>query len=126
VRDLIDLLRQGRPPDWSALDRQLLDYVRQLSVIVERPEVGSAVSAKLVDPQPVMETSEAQSAHVGPQRFKGGKMVFFDDRMELCGVDISTGPSSEHDRNALNILSWRLQRGTFRPCTSLKLAPLVG
>jgi biotin operon repressor len=39
------------------------------------------------------------------QRFGGGEMVFFPDRVELCGVDICRGPRSETRRQFLELLS---------------------
>lgn len=59
-------------------------------------------------------------------KFAGGEMVFFQDRVELCGVDVTAGRTSRQDCKALNELRRRLPNGAFWPCTSRRLAAVLG
>jgi hypothetical protein len=60
-----------------------------------------------------------------PKSFTGGAMVFFADRVELCGVDICSGPRSIRRRAVLDLL--RLRRGdSFVAYSGEKLAMKAG
>ncbi|MEQ8790066.1 MAG: hypothetical protein RIC55_27465 [Pirellulaceae bacterium] len=48
-----------------------------------------------------------------PQPFAGGEMVFHADRVELCGVDVCSGPRSSSRRIVLELLSQKRNDGTF-------------
>ncbi len=56
-------------------------------------------------------TGEFVSRQLEP--FRGGQIVFFKDCVELCGVDICSGPRSQTKRVVLELLSSRRQDGTF-------------
>ncbi len=60
-----------------------------------------------------------------PRPFTGGGMVFFADRVELCGVDICSGPRSSRRRAVLDLLRLR-QRERFVAYSGEKLAEQVG
>jgi len=65
--------------------------------------------------------SDAADTAAEPEAFSGGQMVFFPDRVELCGVDICSGSRSERKRKALDHL--RLQvAGQFVAYSGRKLA----
>ena len=42
-----------------------------------------------------------------PQPFKGGELIFYADRVEICGVDICSGPRCRSKRIVLELLSQR-------------------
>ncbi len=56
---------------------------------------GSSVDTK-------NEPSEVPTANRRP--FDGGSMVFHEDRVELCGIDICSGPRSKTNRRVLDLL----------------------
>ena len=60
---------------------------------------------------------EATPARV--TKFKGGEMVFYNDRVELCGVRICGGKNSSTKRRLLDLLCERNGKGQFR-CFSIK------
>lgn len=47
------------------------------------------------------------------QPFSGGVMTFLSDRVELCGVDICSGPRSRTRRRILDLLRQQREDGTF-------------
>lgn len=57
-------------------------------------------------PLPI-ENGEAQD----PRPFTGGELVFYEDRVELCGVDICSGPRSASRRVVLELLGKRKADG---------------
>jgi len=57
-----------------------------------------------------------------PQPFVGGEMVFFPNRVELCGADICSGPRSQTRRRILELLGKRRTDGTFVAFSGDKLA----
>lgn len=54
--------------------------------------------------------------------FSGGKMTFFPDRVELCGVDICSGRRSDQMRRTLNLLREKQRDGTFVSYSGRELA----
>jgi hypothetical protein len=60
-----------------------------------------------------------------PIPFTGGEMVFFPDRVELCGVDICSGPRAARLRKMLDLL--RISQGKgFVTYSGAKLAERLG
>ena len=57
-----------------------------------------------------------------PQQFGGGKIVFFQDRVELCGVDICSGPRCQSKRQILDCLRKKLSDGSFIQYSSVPFA----
>jgi len=47
------------------------------------------------------------------QEFSGGEVVFFEDRVEICGVDVCSGPRSRSRRVVLELLSRQKNGTTF-------------
>lgn len=54
-------------------------------------------------------------AKLDARPFNGGEMLFFSDRVELCGVDICSGQRSGSRRIILELLSRRRKDGSFLP-----------
>jgi len=48
-----------------------------------------------------------------PKTFNGGEVVFYSDRVEICGVDICSGPRRASRRIVLELLSRRRNNGSF-------------
>jgi CheY-like chemotaxis protein len=61
----------------------------------------------------------------GARSFAGGEMVFFDDRVELCGVVICDA-SCPMKRKALDVLRQKDASNNFVPVGSKKLALAIG
>src|SRR4029434_8795730 len=53
------------------------------------------------------------------QRFAGGELVFYDDRVELCGVKICGAKGSSNKRRVLEVLREANNNGGYR-CFSMK------
>jgi CheY-like chemotaxis protein len=58
--------------------------------------------------------------------FSGGAMVFFRDRVELCGTTICGGPRCEQARKTLDLLRQKNIKGDFRAFGSRNLAEMIG
>jgi len=76
----------------KTLDKAILEMLSRVERVVPRPQErnGADISA-------------------GLRAFTGGPMVFFSDRVELCGIDICSGARSKRRRRALELL--RLRKG---------------
>ena len=73
-----------------------------------------ATSSSMPKPDRAMPTSSpGQESRPAPQPFSGGQLVFHQDRVELCGVDICSGPRSRSRRIVLELLSKRVKGGSF-------------
>ena len=60
-----------------------------------------------------------------PQQFTGGVLVFFSDRVDLCGVDICSGPRSTTKRRILDCLRKKRSNGNFISYSSKELAKVA-
>ena len=60
-----------------------------------------------------------------PLPFSAGTMVFYEDRVELCGVDICSGRRSQTKRKILELLAKKRSDGTFVAYSSQNLADQV-
>lgn len=100
-------------------------------------EVVTNVDAALVKPQDVraqsddpeagiVEEAKAGAVRSEPRPFTDGKMVYFSDRVELCGVDICSGPRSQKTRVILDILRKKLPDGSFASYSGKRLAVEAG
>ena len=87
------------------------DSVAMIDLLAAGDLAGSDVDR--VAGQQATVTSRSRQKQ-GPLRpFTGGEMVFFEDRVELCGVDISSGPRSQTRRRILDLLRNKQKDGTF-------------
>ncbi len=93
------------------------------------PGEQSASGLAGMAPDPSMQAAEAKGyvgkgTHQTEKRvqFAGGQMVFFKDRVELCGVDICSGPRSEPARCVLDLLRQKRDDGTFEAYSGNELA----
>jgi hypothetical protein len=60
------------------------------------------------------------------RQFDGGQLVFFQDRVELCGVDICSGPRCRTKRRILDLLRKKRSDGTFVSYSGGRLAKKLG
>lgn len=61
-----------------------------------------------------------------PQKFEYGEMVFFDDRVELCGVVICGGADSGNMRGVLETLRQTNSHGRYVLLSGTKIAEAIG
>lgn len=67
-------------------------------------------------PSPLSTASSEQPIQNEPQQptaFTGGSVVFYPERVELCGVDICSGPRTETRRILLELLAKQRKNGDF-------------
>ena len=70
------------------------------------------------------QNAEIEPASV-PKAFSGGAMVFYADRVELCGATICGGPRCEQARKTLDLLCRKNQKGGFAGFGGQKLAEKI-
>ena len=70
--------------------------------------------------------SAANSPQAERKAFQGGTMVFFDDRVELCGVTICGGRRCRQLRKVLEALRCKRPSGTFVAHSGNELAHKIG
>jgi hypothetical protein len=93
---------------WSRMLKRI-DAKRDQSA---RPNESAPTATVPSEPPPLspeVPVSEIQE----PQQFLSGEVVFYDDRVEICGVDICSGPRSRSRRVVLELLSRRKADKTF-------------
>jgi hypothetical protein len=78
--------------------------------------------ASVVQPEASPQLAIARAPEVPPTPFIGGELTFFSDRVELCGVDICSGPRSGQTRRLLELLAERTKAGDFAAYGGKKLA----
>ncbi len=109
------------PEKWTeerSHDELLLKLKRIRDAVAARVREfeGSATSttapATLVDRKP-SGASEKSVEKADPIPFNGGTMVFHEDRVEICDVDICSGPRSRSRRVVLELLSKQKPNGSF-------------
>ncbi|MEZ6152329.1 MAG: hypothetical protein R3C09_19690 [Pirellulaceae bacterium] len=94
-------------------------HYEQLEDVVEERQASSAESmepaAEVVLPTSSETTvdSTVVPVEVPPIPFAGGNLVFYLDRVELCGVDICSGVRSRSRRITLELLAKQDDRGQF-------------
>lgn len=62
---------------------------------------------------PAATTQATPQEPEAPKAFSGGKMVFYPDRVELCGVAIYSGPRNGTRRGILDLLAKKRANGSF-------------
>jgi hypothetical protein len=67
------------------------------------------------------ERSPGTDAKLGPRGLNRGEIVFHENRVELCGVDICSGPRCRTRRVVLELLSQRREDGSFIAYSSKSL-----
>ena len=77
---------------------------------------GETTSQALGNSQPTSSTTP----------FVGGEIVFYPDRVELCGVDICSGTRTKKYRVTLKLLAKKDGNGAFKAYSCEDLAKLVG
>ena len=126
--------RDDDPESMFALDEirkdlkhKALCHAGHLDLIARQFDAEKGSALKQSDPQPTasLPTKTELSGRIvdsQPQAFDGGEIVFFADRVELCGVDICSGPRSQTRRRILELLGKRRMDGTFVAFSGDKLA----
>jgi hypothetical protein len=106
--------------------QKALDYVRR-----DLRKSGLAIGPSEELPKGVEDRSTANQLTAleppppaGPKQFTG-PMIFFEDRVELCGVVICSGRRSKYARAALDALC-EMRNGTFVAYTGNELAKKIG
>jgi hypothetical protein len=75
--------------------------------------VPTRSDATIPNLQPLLSSSSSMAQASETRKFERGEMVFFEDRVVLCGVDICSGPRSQSRRVVLELLSQQKKDGTF-------------
>jgi hypothetical protein len=78
--------------------------------------------ASVIRPEASPQLAIAPVLDEAPTPFTGGELTFFSDRVELCGVDICSGPRSGQTRRLLELLAERTKAGDFVAYGGKKLA----
>jgi hypothetical protein len=102
---------------------KLLDMAR---ITPARAREQAPLSAQ---PEPQVEVESSEAEPVGATKtspFSGGKMVFYPDRVELCGVDIWSGSGTDWYRTTLELLAKKDGNGGFTSYSGEVLAKVVG
>lgn len=88
----------------------------------------TSVILKVLDPRTksagVHSDSQVEAAPLMP--FKGGELVFYPDRVELCGVKVCGDASSGIMRKILDTLGTKRENGRFRSFSGADLARAAG
>lgn len=92
------------------LKHHAIQLAGHLDLIATQFEAARRDEPKMPASDPA--TSEQYSSP-NPRLFSGGEVVFFEDRVEFCGVDICSGPRSSSKRIILELLSRKRDDGTF-------------
>ena len=86
---------------------------------VEQPIVGGDIASQL-PPPPLAPDFESQAkptldenSPTAAKPFTDGELAFYEDRVELCGVDICSGARSRSRRITLELLAKKDDRGQF-------------
>jgi CheY-like chemotaxis protein/DNA-binding MarR family transcriptional regulator len=69
--------------------------------------------------QPQEKNGASDLANGKVQKFAGGELVFYDDRVELCGIKICGAKGSSNKRRVLDVLRETNAKGGYR-CFSMK------
>jgi hypothetical protein len=124
-------------------DRMTAELASNLETAKERtalePLPGETRELATFEPQRQMTPipPETPACHITPRQpepakvpthspFTGGKMIFYSDRVELCRVDICSGPRSERYRRTLELLAEKNRNGAFTSYNGEALAKAVG
>ncbi|MEZ6099963.1 MAG: HTH domain-containing protein [Pirellulaceae bacterium] len=101
----------------------LADHLRRIAIQFEAssPASRSAPTSPGLAPTEVATVPEQE-----PSEFSGGTMAFHADRVELCGVDICSGPRSSTRRKLLDLLRQKRSDGSFIAYSGDKLAAEAG
>jgi biotin operon repressor len=75
---------------------------------------------------PAQPAASTDSKQQELRAFSGGTMVFFQDRVELCGANICSGPRSRSRRRILDLLRAKLADGNYAAYSGEELAEQVG
>ncbi|WP_197532193.1 DeoR family transcriptional regulator [Symmachiella macrocystis] len=105
----------GNPPNF--LEFNLCDVVTLsiavcsmlLNEVTARPTRMTTEPTGDAQSTPNEDETDATRTVVDPEPFESGRIVFFEDRVELCGVDICSGRRSTRKRQVLDLL--KLQTG---------------
>ena len=103
---------------------EVLDEIARISSVLENLEPDEIVTEEATLPAIASDaTTQIQPVEefLEPRQFAGGSMVFFEDRVELCGVDICSGARSEPRRRLLDLLRTEKKDGGFESYSAEKI-----
>jgi len=95
--------------------------VSALIPYVSKPVAATSTSSAISGKKP--ETPSASASKL--EAFRGGQLIFFSDRVELCGAVICSGPRSQTRRRILDLLRTRQSDGSFLAYSGKRLASLL-
>ncbi|MSR56021.1 MAG: hypothetical protein EXS09_22525 [Gemmataceae bacterium] len=103
-------------PATSSFPGTAAEYSNMLRSIWQSQEAEAIAAARAV---PASETA-------GAKPFEAGTVVYFQDRVELCGVDICSGPKCGPARKVLDALGKKGSDGKFVAYSGKQLAEITG
>lgn len=101
------------------VDAEWTKVIKRLNAAGEKKAASKDSPTPKVDPQPQAHKPE-------PSPFSGGTMRFLEKSVELCGVDICSGPRSEPTRKALDLLRQKNTNGVYQAYSGEELAQKIG
>jgi HTH domain len=98
--------------DLSKLRAEIKTTMQRWIRYADRPDFPQSHTHAVAEAANTASQTQASTIHVpptctGPKSFDGGNLVFFSDRVELCGVDICSGPRASRRRKILELLRAR-------------------
>ena len=91
--------------DWDSWRSGMREQFNAELFRLERARQAVAIASQQLS------APKAEQAHQEPPQirpFAGGELIFFGDRVELCGVDICSGPRCDTRRQLLELLSQQI------------------
>ncbi len=95
------------------------------------PTTGNTLDKKITEvlarSRPPSPLRQSAPEHVGePTPFLGGDLVFFAERVELCGIKVCGGPRNGQIRKVLDILRQKNASGKYPAYSGTELADEIG
>jgi hypothetical protein len=117
--ELFDRLSTGACSQSARQEEPVQSGLREL----EPAGQDTGAEIKVVDDPKISDVEGSHSIQRLP--FSGGKMVFFEDRVEFCSVDICSGPRATQKRKTLDVLRQKDNDGSFKAYSSKTLAKMT-
>ncbi|TET34873.1 MAG: response regulator [Planctomycetota bacterium] len=108
-----DFVRKPFPDSGRTLEKAVTEALSRCS------------QATKVEP-PAKKATTQRASSGGPQPFQRGELVFFSNRVELCGVKILGDSGLGHSRRMLNLLRKKRSDGRFVRISGEELADKIG
>jgi hypothetical protein len=104
--------------NWDSSESDLHEQFHEEIFRLERARQAVAIASQQLS------APKTKQAHQEPPQirpFAGGELVFFADRVELCGADICSGPRCDTRRQLLELLSQQID-GRYVGCSGEEIA----